>query len=107
METLLLALALLLAIPSPTRAREAPPNFIILLADDLGYSDLGAYGHPTMATPNLDRMAREGLKLTSFYSGEPTCTPTRAALLTGRYPNRSGLYRCSSPRTPSASPRAR
>ena len=92
-ETLLLASALLLAIPSPAPAREAPPNVVILLADDLGYGDLGAYGHPTMATPNLDRMAREGLKLTSFYSGEPTCTPTRAALLTGRYPNRSGLYR--------------
>ncbi len=65
---------------------------MILFADDLGYGDLGTFGHPTIATPNLDRMAAEGLKLTSFYAA-PLCTPSRAALLTGRYPNRSGLYR--------------
>jgi arylsulfatase A-like enzyme len=73
-------------------AENARPNFVILFADDLGYGDLGTFGHPTIATPNLDRMAAEGLKLTSFYAA-PLCTPSRAALLTGRYPNRSGLYR--------------
>ena len=73
-------------------AAAAHTNFVVLLADDLGYGDLGTFGHPTIATPNLDRMAAEGLKLTSFYAA-PLCTPSRAALLTGRYPNRSGLYR--------------
>ena len=66
---------------------------MILLADDLGYGDLGSFGHPTIATPNLDRMAAEGLKLTSFYVAGPACSPSRAALLTGRYPMRSGVYR--------------
>jgi arylsulfatase A-like enzyme len=71
-------------------ARGAAPNIVVLLADDLGYGDLGCYGHPTIATPNLDRMAREGLRLTSFYAA-PACTPSRAMLLTGRYAPLAGL----------------
>lgn len=77
-------------------AREAPPNIIILFADDLGYGDLGAFGHPTIHTPNLDRMAAEGMKLTQFYVPATVCTPSRAALITGRYPVRSGM--CSDQR---------
>ncbi len=69
----------------------APPNVVVIFADDLGYGDLGAYGHPTIATPNLDRMAREGQKWTSFYVAASVCTPSRAALLTGRLPVRSGM----------------
>jgi arylsulfatase A-like enzyme len=67
------------------------PNIIIIMADDLGYADLGCYGHPSIRTHNLDRMAAEGLRFTDFYSGAPLCTPSRAALLTGRLPIRSGM----------------
>lgn len=67
------------------------PNFIVIFADDLGYGDLGAYGHPTIKTPHLDRMAQEGQKWTNFYVGASVCTPSRAALLTGRLPVRSGM----------------
>lgn len=74
-----------------TQSAKGPPNIIILLADDLGYGDLGCYGHPTIRTPNLDRMAREGARFTEFYSAAEVCTPSRAALLTGRYPIRSGM----------------
>lgn len=67
------------------------PNVILITADDLGYGDLGCYGAPAIRTPNLDRMAAEGLRFTDFYSAAEVCTPSRAALLTGRYPLRSGM----------------
>ena len=67
-----------------------PRSFIIILTDDQGYGDLGSYGHPTIRTPNLDRMAVEGQRWTSFYAA-PVCTPSRAQLMTGRYAIRSGL----------------
>jgi len=67
-----------------------PPNFIVILADDQGYGDLGSYGHPTLRTPNLDRMAAEGQRWTSFYAA-PVCTPSRAQLMTGRLAVRTGL----------------
>lgn len=67
------------------------PNIVILFADDLGYGDLGCYGNAKIRTPSLDRMAAEGMRFTDFYSAAEVCTPSRAALLTGRYPVRSGL----------------
>lgn len=70
---------------------EKPYNFIVLFADDLGYGDLSIYGHPTIKTPNLDQMAMEGQKWTNFYVGASVCTPSRAALLTGRLPVRNGM----------------
>jgi arylsulfatase A-like enzyme len=66
-------------------------NFIIVFVDDMGYGDLGSYGHPTIYTPNLDKMAYEGQKWTQFYSASSVCTPSRAALLTGRLPIRNGM----------------
>ena len=68
-----------------------PPNIIVVLADDLGWGDLGVYGSSLIATPNLDRMARQGVRMTDFYASANICTPSRAGLLTGRYPIRSGL----------------
>jgi len=67
------------------------PNIVLILADDLGYGDLGCYGNRRNRTPNLDRLAREGMRLTDFHSNVPMCSPTRAALLTGRYQQRMGI----------------
>jgi arylsulfatase A-like enzyme len=92
---LCLSAACLLALCVPALAAEQP-NVVIIFADDLGYGDLGCYGHPTIRTPNLDKMAAEGMKFTSFYSAAEVCTPSRAALLTGRLPIRTGM--CSDAR---------
>lgn len=70
---------------------ETQPNFIIIFADDLGYGDLGVFGNPSIKTPNLDKMAYEGQKWTNFYAAASVCTPSRAGLLTGRLPVRSGM----------------
>ncbi len=96
LPALALALCAGLAQAAPA-AEKRPPNIVVLFADDLGYGDLGCYGHPTIRTPNLDRMAREGLRFTQFYSAAPVCTPSRAALLTGRLPIRTGM--CSGKRS--------
>ncbi|UII78744.1 sulfatase [Flagellimonas sp. CMM7] len=71
--------------------KPALPNIIIVFADDLGYGDISAFGSPTIHTPNLDELAHEGQKWTNFYVAASVCTPSRAALLTGRYPIRSGM----------------
>lgn len=68
-----------------------PTNFIIIFADDLGYGDLSCFGHPTIRTKNLDKLAAEGQKWTNFYVAASVCTPSRAALMTGRYPVRNGM----------------
>jgi len=89
----LLATAFALCVlPGGVRAAEPdrPPNFVVLFVDDLGYGDLGCYGGK-IDTPNLDRMAREGMRFTDFYVGQPVCSASRAALLTGCYPNRVGI----------------
>jgi arylsulfatase A len=79
-----------------TASEPVKPNFIIIFADDMGYGDLSSYGHPSIKTPHLDRMVAEGQKWTNFYSAANVCTPSRAALLTGRYPIRNGM--CSDKR---------
>ena len=88
----LLIFFLLLQISCNSGLNKRPPNFIIIFADDLGYGDLGSYGHPTIKTPNLDKMAGEGVRFTQFYVGSSICTPSRAALLTGKLPVRTGMY---------------
>src|ERR1700712_4617935 len=71
------------------RKRQGPPNVILMICDDLGFGDLGCYGSK-LPTPNLDRMASEGMRFTRFNSGHPICSASRAALLTGRYGLRMG-----------------
>src|ERR1044072_7031141 len=71
----------------PAEAAELP-NILFILADDLGWGDLSCYGRPDYRTPNLDNLARQGMRFTNAYSAAPVCTPTRVGLLTGRYPAR-------------------
>src|SRR5712692_10924471 len=88
LSSMLVLLALLLgatravAAPAPVAGR---PNIVFILADDLGYGDLGAYGQTKIRTPRLDRMAREGTRFTQFYAGSPVCAPSRSALMTGQH----------------------
>jgi arylsulfatase A-like enzyme len=84
-------LALCLASRPAVAASERKPNIIFILVDDMGYGDLGCYGASDIRTPNIDRLAQEGVKLTDHYSNGPVCTPTRAAFITGRYQQRVGL----------------
>ena len=73
------------------------PNIIIFLADDLGYGDLGCYGHPIIKTPHIDKLASEGVRLTDCHSGGTVCSPSRASLMTGRAPYRTGFYYIAGP----------
>ena len=69
-----------------------PPNILLIIADDLGYADLGCYGNTNVKTPHIDRLASEGVRFTDFAVSWPACTPSRSSILTGRYPQRNGLY---------------
>jgi len=77
---------------SERNAGKRPPNIVLIVSDDQGYNDLGCYGGTEIKTPNLDRLASGGTRLTSFYVTWPACTPSRGSLLTGRYPQRNGTY---------------
>ena len=72
-------------------AAERKPNCVFVLVDDMGYADCGAYGAKDIRTPNIDRLAAEGVRMTDFYTAAPVCTPTRCAFITGRYQQRVGL----------------
>lgn len=76
---------------------KAPANVVIIFTDDQGYGDVGVFGASDIETPNLDRMARKGLKLTNFYAAQPVCSASRAGLLTGCYPNRIGIHNALMP----------
>src|SRR6476620_3790935 len=85
-------LLLLFAIGSVSAgAQTTPPNIVVILADDLGYGDVGFNGCPDIPTPNIDALANNGVRCTDGYVTHPFCTPSRAALLTGRYQQRFGL----------------
>ncbi len=84
-----------------TTHTEVPPNILLIVADDLGYGDLGCYGNALISTPNLDMLAKEGLQLTDAYASAPLCSPSRAGLLSGRYPIRTHI---TLPLYPSGSP---
>jgi len=95
-RTFILA-ALVIGASAPAGGQRAPapaaraPNVVLVLMDDLGYGDLGSYGAPDVKTPNIDRLAREGVRFTDAYANGAVCTPTRAALISGRYQQRVGL----------------
>jgi arylsulfatase A len=90
---LLCLIACLVALAAPlARAADRPPNFVVIFIDDMGYGDLGCYGSKVHRTPRLDRMAREGVRMTDFYSSCPVCTPSRASLMTGCYPRRINMH---------------
>ncbi|MBL8176341.1 MAG: sulfatase [Bryobacterales bacterium] len=93
------------ALPTALHAAPRKPNIILIYADDLGYGDLGCYGG-NIATPHLNRMAREGMRFTNFLSANPVCSPSRAALLTGRYPTRAGVPRVLFPQDQTGLPNA-
>lgn len=82
----------ILALTTSAFAADAPPNIVIFLADDLGYGDLGCYGHPIIQTPNLDAFAKQGTRFTQFYAACAVCSPSRSAILTGRTPYRNGVF---------------
>lgn len=91
MRILCLAALTMLAFATPTTQRVDRPNVVLIIMDDLGYGDIGSYGAPDANTPNIDRLAREGVKLTDFYANHANCSPTRTALITGRYQQRYGI----------------
>src|SRR6516165_2633802 len=88
--TFLVCLSLALSAPVARAADARKPNILIILADDLGYGELTCQGNPQIPTPNIDSIARNGIRFTSGYVSGPYCSPTRAALLTGRYQQRFG-----------------
>src|SRR2546422_10307111 len=93
---LMLVLVAITVLPSADSARSGPasrlPNIIIIFTDDQGYADVGVFGATDFATPNLDRMAREGRRFTNFHVAQAVCSASRAAILTGCYPNRGGIH---------------
>src|SRR5215203_981564 len=86
--------AIIVVFPALSWAQEPNklrPNVVLIITDDVGYGDLSSYGAPDVRTPNIDRLAREGVRLTDFYANGATCTPTRAGLISGRYQQRFEL----------------
>lgn len=94
------------AATAATAAETRPPNIVIIMADDLGWGDIGANGAGLIRTPNIDRVGDEGVRLSTFYAGSNVCSPSRAALLTGRYPIRSGMQHVIMPHSQDGLPQS-
>jgi arylsulfatase A-like enzyme len=93
LRPILTLLTACVAMSQPARAEKpAPerPNIVVFIADDMSWNDLGAYGHPSIRTPNLDRLAREGMRFDEAWLTASSCSPSRASMLTGRYPHNTG-----------------
>jgi N-acetylgalactosamine-6-sulfatase len=95
LPVLLAVIAMTAGIPPLTRAEDPPPSVLLIVADNLGYGDLSCYGCPDIRTPNIDRLATQGVRFTNFYANGPECSPTRTALFTGRYQQRVGGLECA------------
>ena len=102
----LLSLAFcVIALSAPGHAAASrTPNIIFILADDLGYGDIGAFGQKIIRTPNLDRFAAEGLKFTQHYSGNNVCAPSRCVLMTGKHPGHAFSHPFARTQPPPAPP---
>src|SRR5690349_16068942 len=99
MQRLLFPLWIVLTVLSAAcPAADRPPNFVLIYCDDLGYADIGPFGAQGYSTPNLDRMAAEGMKFTDFHSAAAVCSASRAALMTGCYPQRVGILGALGPK---------
>lgn len=92
MRIALFVLVLVLMATDVDAKQRSRPNIMVILCDDLGYGDIGCFGNKTIKTPNLDKLASQGMRLTACYSASPLCSPARAGLLTGRTPSRVGVY---------------
>ena len=84
--TTLVGISLAVAQAPPSAGAKRPPNVVFVIADDLGYRELGCFGQEKIATPRLDAMAKDGMRLTRHYSGSPVCAPSRCVLMTGKHP---------------------
>ena len=85
-----IAFTLLCLCRSAAQAQRRPPNILVIVSDDMGYADIGIHGSKDIPTPNIDALAKDGMRFTDAYVSGPYCSPTRAGLLTGRYPQRFG-----------------
>ena len=93
----LAAVGVAISAQAPSNAQGSTrPNIVLVMADDLGWGDLGCFGHPDLKTPYLDALASAGLRLTRFHAAAPVCSPTRASCLTGRHPYRAGIRNANS-----------
>ena len=99
MKTPLVALALLSTFAF-CQAALAKPNIVLVMADDQGWGDMAYNGHPTLKTPHFDKAAAAGLRFDRFYAAAPVCSPTRASVMTGRHPNRMGVFKWGYPMRP-------
>ena len=92
LRTLLITTIAVLPVLSWSQEENNPqPNIVLIITDDVGYGDIGSYGAPDIKTPNIDGLARDGVRLTDFYANGPTCSPTRVGLITGRYQQRFAI----------------